>query len=1117
MRPLIALVFFAAAGIADDGPLLLQRPTLSKTHIVFSYVGDLWSVPRAGGDAVRLTSGSGNETDPAFSPDGTRIAFTGEYDGNVDVFVIPAAGGVPKRLTWHPAPDRVLGWTTDGKSIIFSSTRTAYSRFAEMFTVPADGGAEEKLPFPSGYEASMSPDGQSLAYEPIARSFTMWKKYRGGQTTRIWLARLSDSSVTKVPRANSNDFNPMWSQDRIYFLSDRNGPTTLFFYDTKTDAVHEAIPNQGLDIKSASLGPDAIVYEQFGGIFVYELKSGKTQPVNIRVHGDFSEVRAKLVNVGQHLITPAISPNGARALFAARGEIITVPAEKGDPRNLTNTPGVMEREPQWSPDGKSIAYLSDESGEYALHVRPQSGAGEVTKIELKPGFYLSPRFSPDSKKIVLVDSFQRLWYVDLETRKQIEIAHDTYQMRSGNIAGAWSPDSKWLAYSKVLPNELSAIYLYSLADGKSTQVTDGMSDATNPVFDKDGTYLYFTASTNSGEGLGLDIHAVERTSTSSVYLAVLDKTLPSPFAPESDEEKAADDKKPTEDKKSADGDKPDAGSGTPAADASKPAEAAKPKPGVPTVKIDLDGIDQRILSVPMPPRRYTALQVGKAGTFLALEAAPPVSDGPAENPPGQTVHRYDLKTRKSDVPLTGVNDFRMSFGGEKALYRQGDNWIIAALRPMADGPGGGGPATPPAGGAPKGALKTSSIEVRVDPVEEWKQMFHEAWRTERYWFYDRNIHGLDLKEVEKQYEPYLRNIAARSDLTYLFQEMLGNMVVSHMGTGGGDLPELKHVQTGLLGADYEIANGRYRFLRVYSGENWNPQLRAPLTQPGVNVKAGEYLLAVNGREVRPPDNVYSFFEGLADKSTLLRVGPDPNGSGAREVNVVPLPDESRLRNLAWIEENRRKVDQMTGGKVAYIYMPDTANGGLTAFNRYFYAQIGKEAAIVDERFNGGGLLATDIAEILNRKLLSAASNRVGEPLVQPQGIFGPKVMIINERAGSGGDAMPWYFRRAGVGKLIGTRTWGGLVGMAGGPELMDGGFLGAPSSGIYNPLTGEWEVENIGVPPDIEVEQDPALIRQGHDPQLEKAVAVILEELKENPPPKLRHPPFPDYHRLAAQ
>jgi len=1114
MRLLSAFLVLAAISAAADGPLLLQKPTLSKSHIVFAYAGDLWSVPRDGGDAVRLTNGSGTETDPKFSPDGTQVAFTGEYDGNVDVFVVAASGGVPKRLTWHPAPDRVLGWTPDGKRVIFGSTRASYSRFSEMFTVPAEGGVEERLPFPCGYEASMAPDGQSIAYEPIGKAFTMWKKYRGGQTARIWLARLSDSSVTKVPRTNSNDFNPMWAGDRVFFLSDRNGPATLFSYDTKTKAVKEAIPNQGLDMKSASLGPDAIVYEQFGGISLYDLKSGKTKPVNIRVQGDFPELRSKLVNVGRRLGSPALSPSGARAVFAARGEIITVPAEKGDPRNLTNTPGAMEREPQWAPDGKNIAYLSDESGEYALHVRSQSGTGEVTKIELKTGFYRTPRYSPDSKKIALVDSFQKLWYVDLETKKQVEVGGDTYQMRNGDIAGVWSPDSKWLAYSKVLPNELSAIHLYSLADAKSTQVTDGLSDATNPVFDKDGKYLYFTASTNSGEALGLDIHAVGRTSTSSVYLIVLDKSLPSPFAPESDEEKGGDDKKP------ADGDKPEGAPGGPAANAGGPrpgAGGAAPKPP-PPVKIDLDGIDQRILSVPMPPRRYTALQVAKAGTLLALEAPNISFDAPPTGPLGQTVHRYDLKARKSDVPLTNVNSFQMSFGGEKALYRQGENWIIASLRPMATGPGGATPPapTPPAGGATQGVLKTANIEVRVDPVEEWKQMYHEAWRTERDWFYDRNIHGLDIKEAEKKYEPYLRNVAARSDLTYLFQEMLGNMTVSHMGTGGGDLPEVKRVQTGLLGADYEVANGRYRFLRVYSGENWNPQLRAPLTQPGVNVKSGEYLLAVNGRDVRPPENVYSFFEGMADKSVVLRVGPDASGSGAREVTVVPVPDETRLRNLAWIEENRRKVDQMTGGKVAYIYMPDTANGGLTSFNRYFYAQIGKDAAIVDERFNGGGLLATDIAEILNRKPLSAASNRVGEPLVQPQGIFGPKVMLINERAGSGGDAMPWYFRRAGVGKLIGMRTWGGLVGMAGGPGLMDGGFVGAPSSGIYNPLTGEWEVENIGVAPDIEVEQDPALVRKGRDPQLEKAVEVIMDELKKSPPPKMRRPAFPNYHKSAA-
>jgi len=1087
---LFSSVAFAATG---DEPMLFQKPAINKTSIVFSYAGDLWSVPRAGGDAVRLTSGTGIESDAAFSPDGTRIAFTGEYDGNVDVFTIPAAGGVPKRLTWHPAADRVLGWTPDGKRIIFSSPRDAYSRFAEMFTIPVEGGVEEKLPFPSGFAASMSSDGQSIAYEPGSRAFTMWKKYRGGQTSKIWLGRLSDSAITPVPRSNSNDFNPMWAGDRVYFLSDRSGPVALFSYDVKTRAVREAVPNKGLDLKSASLGPDAIAYEQFGGIYLYDLKSGKSNRVPIRLQGDLPELRARLVNVGKRLGSPAVSPNGARAVFAARGEIITVPAEDGDPRNLTNSPGVAERDPQWSPDGKSIAYLSDESGEYALHLAPQNGGGPVVKIELKPGAYGTLRFSADSSKIALVDSFQRLWYVDVTSKKQVEVDHDYYQMRRGNIAAAWSPDSKWIAYSKVLQSSLSAIFLYSLADGKTTQITDGMSDAVYPVFDREGKYLYFTASTNSGESLGLDIHAIGKESTSSIYLAVLDKTLPSPFAPKSDEEKAVEEKAATSDK-------PAGG------------ETAKPRVSVTEMKIDLEGIDQRILSMPMPARNYTGLQAGKAGILLATEI--PLAPGQPEAgapPPGMIVYRYDLKTRKGDAPLSNVSSFTMSHAGEKALYRQGENWYIAALRPMPTGPG-----APPAPAGPppaQSALKTDGIEVHVDSAKEWAQMYREAFRTERDWFYDRNAHGLDLKATEKQFQPYLQNIASRSDLTYLFQEMLGSLTVSHLGTGGGDVPEVKRVQTGLLGADYEVANGRYRFSHVYSGENWNPQLRAPLTQPGVTVKAGEYLLAVNGREVRPTDNIYSFFEGMANKSVLLKVAADANGTGAREVTVVPIPNETALRNRAWIEENRRKVTQLSGGKVAYVYMPDTAAGGLTAFNREFYAQIGKQAAIIDERYNGGGLLGTDISEILNRKPLSAAAGRSGADLVQPQGIFGPKVMIINEAAGSGGDAMPWYFRRTGAGKLIGTRTWGGLVGMAGTPPLMDGGSVSAPASGIYNPISGEWEVENIGVSPDIEVLQDPALVRAGHDPQLEKAVEVVLEELKKNPPPAMRRPAFPNYQK----
>lgn len=1088
-----SLLFVAGLAAAEPPGLLLQKPTMNRTHIVFVYAGDLWSVPREGGSAIRLTTSPGGENHPMFSPDGSQIAFTGEYDGNDDVFVIPAGGGVPKRLTWHPAPDVVLGWTPDGKNVLFASPRTAYSRFNELFTISAAGGHEDKLPLPSGFEGSLSPNGQRIAYVPIPRAFAAWKRYRGGRTTKIWLANLSDSAIEKIHRTNSNDFNPMWDGDKVYFLSDRNGPVSLFEFDTKAKAVKQSLPNTGLDLKSASAGPGgAIVYEQFGGIHLFDTSSGKSKQVPITVHGDFPELRARLVNVGKSLGSPGISPSGARALFTARGEIVTVPAEKGDPRVITNTPGVMERDPQWSPDGQSIACFSDESGEYALHVRAQNGAGEVSRYELEPGFYRSLRWSPDSKKVSFVNHDHVLFIYELDAKKQTRIDESFYTMGGFSLAAAWSPDSKWIAYSRLGRNVLNAIHLYSLADGKSTQITDGMSDAQYPVFDKDGKYLYFAASTDAGNTTAPDLHSMQRRPTRSIYLVVLDRTLPSPFAPQSDDEKPAE----------SDNAKPDA----PKPDAAKPA-GSKPKAPV-MVKIDLDGIDQRILSLPMPARRYVSLQVGKAGTLLAVEALTPAPGAPPASA-GATLHRFDLKARKADAPLTGLNTFAMSEHGERALYRQGNNWIIAALRPM---PTGSAP-VPPAPPSSAPPLKVDGVEVRVEPVEEWKQMFREAWRYERYFFYDPKVHGVDVRAVSGRYEPYLNSVVSRRDLTYLFQEMMGELSVGHLNAGGGDIPDTKKVQTGLLGCDYAIDGGRYRFARVFSGENWNPQLRAPLTQPGVNVKAGEYLIAVNGRDVRADANVYSYFEGLADKSVLLKVAADAAGTNAREVTVVPVPNDTGLRNLAWIEENRRKVDQMTGGRVAYVYMPDTANGGITAFNRYFYAQVDKEGAIIDERYNGGGMLATDIVEILNRKVLSATATRRGPDLLQPQGaIYGPKVMIINETAGSGGDAMPWYFRRAGAGKLIGTRTWGGLVGMAGTPPLMDGGFVSAPASGVYNPMSGEWEVENIGIAPDIEVEQDPAAVRKGRDPQLERAVQTVLEELKKTPAPKLRRPTYPNYH-----
>ncbi|MDX2151761.1 MAG: PDZ domain-containing protein [Bryobacteraceae bacterium] len=1104
MRSFGLVAFAAVAVLAQgqteaDGPSLFRNPTISKTEVVFEYGGDLWIAPRAGGAARPLTAGPGLEAFPIFSPDGQKVAFTGQYDGSVDVFVVPAAGGVPKRLTWHPGPDQAAAWTPDSQRVIFASGRTANSpRYAELFSISVDGGPETKLPLPVGYEAAFSPDGKKLAYVPMSRAFTAWKRYRGGQTTPVWIAELETSKVERIPRDNSNDFCPMWVGGRVWFLSDREGTVNLFSYDPQSKKVARALENKGWDFKSASAGPDAIVLEQLGQIHLFDVKTGKMSPVKITASGDLAEVRERFVKIGTRLGTAGISPTGVRAVFEGRGEILTVPAEKGDARNLTNTPGVMERYPAWSPDGRWIAYFSDASGEYELHVAPHDGKGDVKKfrIEEKPTFYTGTSWSPDSKKISFIDAHLHLWMLDVDEGKARKIDKDRYWGRP--VGASWSPDSKWIAYTKTLRNYMGAVFVHSLADGKSVQVTDGMSDARNPVWDADGKHLYFTASTDSGPAIQPDIQSGARTVTSSVYVVVLSKNDPSPFAPESDEEKAAEEKKA--DAVKPEGAKPEGVK----PDGPKP-EAAKAAAKPADVKIDLENILQRVLALPMPPRRYVGLQTGKAGTLFAIEAPLPAPGTPF----ALNVHRFDMKERRGDVPLTGVNSFLVARNGEKALYRQQNNWTIAPIRPL---PPRNAPPGPPPGGPPPTPLKTADLEVKIKPREEWTQMYRDAWRIQREMFYDPGLHGVNVADFEAKYRKFLGNLSSRRDLNYVMQDMMGEVSVGHLGVFGGEQPEVKTVQTGLLGADYEVANGRYRFKRIFNGENWNPGLKAPLTQPGVNVRVGDYLLAVDGRDVTAKESVYSFFEGKAGKQVAIRVGPNADGSGARDVTVEPVPSESGLRNLAWIEENRRKVDKATNGRVAYIYMPDTAGGGLTNFNRYFYAQVGKEAAIIDERYNSGGALATDIVNALVQKPLSRVATRDGEDELQPQGaIYGPKAMIINEWAGSGGDAMPWYFRRAGAGPLIGKRTWGGLVGRAGVPQLMDGGVVTAPSSGVWDPATSKWIAENVGVEPDIEVENDPELVRQGRDPQLEKAIETVMAELAKRPATEPKRPAYPNY------
>jgi tricorn protease len=1081
-------------------PLLLRDPAVSKSQVAFSYAGSIWVANRDGGNVRRLTSG-GHEEKPSFSPDGSQIAFTGDYDGTHGVFVVPAAGGQPRRLTYHSADADVHGWTPDGERILFSSFRTAFaSGVIQLFTVPLEGGFATQIPLVRAAEGSISPDGARIAYVPNLQWQRAWKRYRGGQTKPIWIASLADSSVqARIPRDNSNDCNPMWVGDTIYFLSDRNGPMTLFAYDLKAQQVKQILKNDGFEIKSASATADAIVYEQFGSLHLLDLQSGNDRALDIRPVADLAEVRPHFLKIEPKRIRSAeISPTGARAVFGVRGEILTVPAEKGDIRNLTNTTEVVERDPAWSPDGKSIAYLSDESGEYALHIRDQSGLGEVRKINLgnPPTFYYAPVWSPDSNKIGYTDKRLNYWYVDLNKKTPVKVDTDTYTDPAHSLQMVWSPDSRWIAYTKQLTNHLHAVFAYSLEQAKSYQLTDGMSDALYPAFDKEGKYLCFTASTDAALNTGwLDMTSLERPVTRNAYVIVLKKDLPSPLAPESDEEKAKEAEKSGKDQKG---------------EADKGKEKDKSKEEKPVnVEIDLEGISQRILALPVPARNYDGLLAGKAGV-LFLGEAPPVD--PIDFDEGgltTKIHKFDLKTRKTEQILDGVTSFDVSFNGEKMLYARQNQWFITPAEKPAEGPpqpGQGGP------------LRLDSMEIYVDPRAEWKHMYDQVWRDERDFLYDPGLHGLNLEAVKRKYEPFLDNIATRDDLNYLFTEMLGNITVGHMFVGGGDVPEPKRVKTGLLGADYSVENGRYRFTHVYDGENWNPKLRAPLTQPGVNVHAGDYLLAVNGRDVRPPADVYSFFEETAGKQVVLKVGARPDGSGSREVIVVPVDDESSLRNYAWIEGNRRKVDELTGGRVAYVYLPDTYAGGYTNFNRYYFAQVGKDAAIIDERYNGGGDIADYIIDYLRRPLLSYWNMREGKDITTPiEAIFGPKVMIINEMAGSGGDALPCMFRKTGIGPLVGKRTWGGLVGHYTNPaDLLDGGFTGTPDLAFYNP-NGTWDVENHGVPPDVETELDPQAARAGRDSQLERAVEVVMDLLKKNPlPPAPHHPAFPNYQKTGA-
>jgi tricorn protease len=1060
----IALLLPAIAPAQDTR--LLREPDVSAELIAFAYAADIWTVPRQGGAARRITSSPGVEAEPHFSPDGSLLAFTATVAGNTDVYVVPSGGGDPRRLTYHPGVDRVRGWTPDGSAVLFGSGRvSAPLPYLKLWRISLEGGLPEPLPMPRAFSGTLSPEGGRVAYEEFPTAFvttdqnetSQWRHYRGGRTHPIRVMDLADNTVEALPWTNSNDSYPMWVGDHVYFLSDRDFTTNVFAYSPASGEVEQLTEHDDFDVKSAAAGPDALVYEQAGYVHLLDLASRASRRVPIEVDADLPWARPRFANVAGLVRAMTLSPTGARAAFEARGEVLTVPTGEGDTRNLTRTPGVHERSPAWSPDGTRIAWLSDASGEVRLLLGDALGLAEPRGIDL-PGtsFWSDLRWSPDGARMLLADNHLNLWTVELDSGRATRIATDTYSDPGRGFDAVWSPDSRWVAYSKSLANHLRTIFVWSVASGETIQVTDGLSDAIAPAFDAGGRWLYFLASTDYGlQGGWLEMSQLDHPTTRAIYLAVLRADDPSPLLPETGDE-------------------------DPAPDPAPPDTSA-------AVRIDAEGLARRIVALDVPAADYAALEAGPSGSVFFLEA----------DPSGSRLRRWRLADGSASTFMDDVGAYVLSGDRTKLLYRTGQGggarWgVVPTDRPVSAG---------------EGALSTDGMVVRVDPRTEWAQIFRETWRIQREFFYDAEMHGADWDAVYAKYEPLLEHVGHRADLGYLVASVGGELTVGHSYlTGTGDQPEEEPIRVGLLGADLVVENGRYRIGRIYDGENWNPELRAPLSAPGVGVSEGDWLLEIDGRPLAPPANPYAAFEGRAGRQVTLRVGPEASGEGSRLVTVVPVQSETALRTRAWIEDNRRAVDELSGGRLAYVWLPNTANAGYESFNRYFFAQKDKEGGIIDVRYNQGGMVADYVIDQLDRRPMGWFAQRDGDVAPSPMAaLYGPKVMLINESAGSGGDALPYYFRLMELGPLVGTRTWGALVGTLLTPPTIDGGGITAPSLAFYD-RSGEWAVENEGVEPDIRVEYTPADVLEGRDPQLERAVAEALRLLERSAPVRVERP-----------
>ena len=1068
---------------------LLRQPSISDSQVAFVYGGDIWITDLSGQNSKRLTSTPAIESQPHFSPDGQRLAFSSNRSGTNSVYVMPSSGGQPNRLSWHASGGSVRGWTPDGQQVLFASVRdTAPRPINRLWTIPVDGGPAELVLNQWAFNGAYSGDGKQIVIDRMSRWDGEWRNYRGGQNTPLVVIDLLNLKETMINSDSTIDIEPVWVNNTVYFLSDRDWVSNIWSYSVKRKRLKQITYFKNADIKQLASNGKQLIFEQNGDLYTYDLATKKQQQLAITVTGDFPWAESQWQNMGAKAHSASLSPTGKRALMASRGEIFTVPIEHGSVRNLTQTSDAADRAPIWSPKGDQIAWFSDQGGQgYQLLLQSQDGLSDTQSIAIGVSkMAWEPTWSPDGKYIAFVDDDVRLRLLELATKSIITIDIGGNNLERGSNDLVWSPDSNALAYVKTADNGFQQIKIYTVDTQQSHFLTNKFANSLSPAWDQNGKYLYFLASTDYGLNSGwANTSSMGAQFEYAPYVVSLLAAETSPFAPRSDEEKSDAEKiDKTEPKDS------DKGSSQENADSNgknNNDDKESEEDTVEKIAIDFKDIERRILPLPMPAGKYAFTLTAPKGTVFFAKRQGQGKD--------IELLKFDIETQESESFITGIQSASISADHNKLLVKKGPKWFVVDTdqsKAKTDKP-----------------LNTKLL-MNLDREQEWRQIFVEAWRYQQDYFYDKNMHGRDWNEVFNRYEPLVKHIKHRADLTYLLDMVNGELSVGHSFVFGGDYPKTQSATAGLLGANLSIKEGRWQLNRIFTAESWNPKLKGPLDQPGLKVAQGQYLVGINGKEMTSADNPFKFLDGTVGQQTVLHINDKPSFSGAWQITVNPTGSEKALRQRTWVEDNRRLVDKLSDGKLAYVWLPNTSTPGFVSFNRYFFAQQDKLGAVIDERFNGGGLLDDYMVDLLSRKLRAAITNEVpnGKPLLLPGGINGPKVLLINEQAGSGGDYFPWAFRQQKVGKLIGARTWGGLVKSSVHYGLVDGGALTAPDNAVFDPLNNKWVGENIGIAPDIEVYQDARSLAKGEDPQLLRGVKELMKQLKKIKTKQVKPPKY---------